>query len=73
MDKHNITDEMLAEALIGNIVDFTKHVWSSNWIGYEVGFDDVESVGLYTFPDSKILYYVNIQNGCVLDAWVNEY
>ena len=65
-------DEILAEELIGNIVDFTKHHWSSDWNGDEVGFDDVDIVGLYSLPDLKISYYVNVKNGCVLDAWVDD-
>ena len=62
-------DDILADALIGTTVDYTKDRWSSDWIGYEVGFDDVNVVGLYSIPDSPIYYYVDIENGYVLDAW----
>ena len=67
-----MADEILAEALIGTTIDYTKDRWSSDWNGYEVGFDEVEVVGLYSVPDSSISYYVNVENGYVLDAWTDE-
>ena len=73
MDKPNMADEILAEALIGTTIDYTKDRWSSDWNGDEVGFDDVDVVGLYSLPDSSISYYVNVENGYVLDAWADEY
>lgn len=72
MDKHNMADEIIADALIGNIVNYTEHRWSSDWNGDEVGFDDVDVVGLYSVPNSVISYYVDTENGCVLDAWVED-
>ena len=69
MDKPNMADEILAEALIGTTIDYTKDRWSSDWNGDEVGFDDVNVVGLYFIPDSSISYYVDAENGYVLDAW----
>lgn len=62
-------DDILADALIGTTVDYTKDHWSSDWNGDEVGFDDVNVVGLYSVPDSPISYYVDTENGYVLDAW----
>ena len=62
-------DDILADALIGTTVDYIKDNWSSDWNGYEVGFDDVNVVGLYSIPDSTISYYVDTENGYVLDAW----
>ena len=67
-----MADEILADALIGTTIDYTKDRWSSDWNGYEVGFDDVDVVGLYSLPDSTISYYVNVENGYVLDAWTDE-
>ena len=58
-----------ADALIGTIVDYTEDHWWSDWNGDEVGFDNVNVVGLYSVPDSTISYYVDIENGYVLDAW----
>ena len=60
----------VADALIGTIVDYTEDHWWSDWNGDEVGFDDVNVVGLYSIPDSPISYYVDTENGYVLDAWV---
>lgn len=58
-----------ADALIGTIVDYTEDHWWSDWNGDEVGFDNVNVVGLYSVPDSPISYYVDTENGYVLDAW----
>ena len=65
-------DDILADALIGTTVDYTADHWWSDWIGYEVGFDDVDVVGLYYIPDSPITYYVDVESGYVLDAWAEE-
>ena len=69
MDEHNTVDDILADALIGTTIDYTKDHWSSDWNGDEVGFDDVNVVGLYSIPDSSISYYVDTEKGYVLDAW----
>lgn len=61
--------EALAEELVGQTVDYVSHHWSSDWNGDEVGFDDVLVVGLYSIPDQPIYYYVNTENGEVLEAW----
>ena len=66
-------DDILADALIGTTIDYTKYHWSSDWNGDEVGFDDVNVVGLYFIPDSSISYYVDTENGYVLDAWAEVY
>ena len=72
MGEHIKTANLRAEALIGTTIDYTKDRWSSDWNGDEVGFDDVDVVGLYSLPDSSISYYVNVENGYVLDAWADE-
>ena len=72
MAEHITSDSIIAEALIGTTIDYTKDRWSSDWNGYEVGFDDVDVVGLYSLPDSTISYYVNVENGYVLDAWADK-
>ena len=69
MAEHITADDVLAEALIGTTVDYIKDHWSSDWNGDEVGFVDVNVVGLYSVPDSSISYYVDTENGYVLDAW----
>ena len=72
MVEHITADDILADALIGTTIDYTKDRWSSDWNGDEVGFDDVYVVGLYSLPDSTISYYVNVENGYVLDAWTDD-
>ena len=72
MAEHITADGILANALIGTTIDYTKDFWLSDWNGYEVGFDDVEVVGLYSVLDTSISYYVDTENGYVLDAWVDE-
>ena len=69
MSEQITIDAILADALIGTIVDYTEDHWWSDWNGDEVGFDDVNVVGLYSIPDSPISYYVDTENGYVLDAW----
>ena len=69
MSEQITVDDILADALIGTTVDYTKDHWRSDWNGDEVGFDDVNVVGLYSVPDSTISYYVDTENGYVLDAW----
>ena len=72
MAEHITADDILADALIGTTVDYMADKWSSDWIGYEVGFDNASVVGLYSVPDSPISYYVDTENGYVLDAWTDE-
>ena len=69
MVEHITADDVLADALIGTTIDYTTDRWSSDWNGDEVGYDDVNVVGLYSVPDSTISYYVDTENGYVLDAW----
>lgn len=72
MGEHIKTVNLRAEALIGTTIDYTKDRWSSDWNGDEVGFDDVNVVGLYSVLDTSISYYVDTENGYVLDAWVDD-
>ena len=72
LNKNYNEDNILAEALIGTIVNYTKDHWSSDWNGDEVGFDDINVVGLYSVLDSSISYYVDTETGYVLDAWTDE-
>ena len=50
-------------------------IWQSDWNGDEVGFDDVEVVGLYSHErsDGKVYsYYIDIDKMIILDFWVEE-
>jgi hypothetical protein len=47
-------------------------VWQSDWNGDEVGYDDVNVVGLYCDPDTGICVYVDSETGEVLEVWEGE-
>ncbi len=52
-----------------------KVVWSSDWNGYEVGFDEVEVVGLYSFEDydgCRYHMYVDVEHNEILEIWPEE-
>jgi hypothetical protein len=57
---------------VGDSLDYTQLHWSSDWNGDEVGYDDVNVVGLYSFPDSGVDLYVNTEGGMILEMWVME-
>lgn len=48
--------------------------WSSDWNGYEVGYDYVDVVGLYSSEKLGVDMYINAENGEVLEimAWEDE-
>lgn len=50
-------------------------IWQSDWNGDEVGFDDVEVVGLYSNQRSdgkEYYYYIDMEKMIILDFWVAE-
>jgi len=50
-------------------------IWQSDWNGDEVGFDDVEVVGLYSHErsDGKVYsYYIDMEKMIILDFWIEE-
>lgn len=46
--------------------------WQSDWNGYEVGFDDVDVVGLYTSDNLGVSVYLNTLSGEVLEVFIDE-
>ncbi len=49
-----------------------KVAWFCDWNGYEVGFDEVEVVGLYTFKDYNGCHYnmyVDVEHNEILEVW----
>lgn len=46
---------------------FNGIAWQSDWNGYEVGYEDIEVVGLYGIPETDILFYVDVSTGKVLE------
>lgn len=58
-------------------IDLEDLMWSSDWNGYEVGFPEIEAIGLYSqdSDDGRYSFYIDIENGKVVDFWKddNEY
>lgn len=54
-------------------MDYRKLHWHSDWNGYEVGYDDVSVVGLYSIRDfPELSAYVDTENEVFLEVWLNE-
>lgn len=53
-----------------NLQDFR---WQSDWNGYEVGFDDLPVVGLYSMNNYPIDVYIDSETGRIIEAWCNEF
>jgi len=50
-------------------------VWQSDWNGDEVGFDEIEIVGLYQKTletGTCINFYIDMNGGHVLDMWIDD-
>lgn len=46
--------------------------WSSDWNGYEVGYDNVDVVGLYSkrMDDDRVIsFYIDMDTNRILDIW----
>lgn len=49
--------------------------WSSDWNGDEVGYPEIDVVGLYTKENAEGKVenlYVNTENGHVLESWFDD-
>lgn len=55
-------------------IELTDLVWSSDWNGYEVGYPEVEVVGLYLLErdDGCYNFYLDMETYKVLDFWKDE-
>lgn len=55
-------------------IELTDLVWSSDWDGYEVGYPEVEVVGLYLQErdDGCYNFYLDMETYKVLDFWKDE-
>lgn len=56
---------------VGSDVNYTALHWSSDWNGYEVGYDDIDVVGLYSFPYTEVYVYINVDDGTILEMWTD--
>lgn len=50
--------------------DFNKLRWRSDWNGDEVGYDDVDVVGYYSYHDLNL--YIDTSTLNILEAWFDE-
>jgi hypothetical protein len=41
-------------------------LWSSDWNGYEVGYDDIDVVGLYRLVGTDVYFYIDVENNKIL-------
>jgi hypothetical protein len=44
-------------------------IWQSDWNGYEVGYEDVEVVGLYGLKHSDVHFYIDMDTLKILEAF----
>jgi hypothetical protein len=47
--------------------------WQSDWNGDEVGYDDINIVGLYSLETvmNTVYFYIDMETGAVLEAWTD--
>ena len=55
-------------------IELTDLAWSSDWIGYEVGYPDSEVVGLYSQErdDGRYSFYLDMETNEVLEFWKDQ-
>ena len=58
--------------MIDMVVNLTGLMWQSDWNGYEVGFPEVSVVGLYTSPALNCDMYIDMENMCILQIFMND-
>lgn len=46
---------------------FRRIHWSSDWNGYEVGYPDINVVGLYSYHELNL--YIDMETLKILEAW----
>ena len=56
------------------MIELNNLVWSSDWNGDEVGYPEVEVVGLYSQQrdDGCYYFYIDMDTIKVLDFWKEE-
>ncbi len=53
-------------------MDFEDLLWSSDWSGDEVGFEESNIVGLYSVKDSDIDLYIDMETMKILQIFCNN-
>lgn len=49
--------------------------WQSDWSGFEIGYDDIEIVSLYTgytTDGDDCSWYYDFDNGRILEFWLDK-
>lgn len=54
---------------IGDEIGYDLLHWSSDWNGDEAGYDELPVVGLYSFPNTEIYLYLNVEDSTILEMW----
>jgi hypothetical protein len=54
------------------ITDYSLLGWQSDWNGYEVGYDDVNVVGLYQMLFTNVYLYIDMDTNTVLEYWEEQ-
>lgn len=58
---------------VGDKRNYNNDHCLSDWNGDEVGFDEIQIVGMYSVKEKPdIQYYVDTETGIVLKWWVEE-
>lgn len=56
-------------------LQFGKLMWSSDWNGDEVGYDDRNVIGLYVweneFSGEQVNFYIDMETMEILEFWVS--
>ena len=56
---------------LDKITSFEDIYWSSDWNGDEVGYDDIDVVGLYSLKDWSVYFYIDVSTMEILEAWLD--
>lgn len=42
--------------------------WQSDWDGEDIGYEDINVVGVYTSQEHSVFVYINVEEGLVIDV-----
>lgn len=63
--------QTVADHIVGTKRLLPADHWSSDWNGYEVGYADIDVVGLYRMRGAPVMFYADASTGLVLESWVD--
>lgn len=44
-------------------------IWESDFNGYELGYEDMDVIGLYRLESTSLYVYINYENNKILKYW----